>query len=69
MFAAYSFGFVDALLAKDITRLSFVILGVFFTSSAYVGWLTYKRSKGRVVKVGVNIGWFMTELLLALGMI
>ena len=69
MFAAYSFGFVDALLAKDITRLSFAILGVFFISSAYVGWLTYKRSKGLVVKVGVNIGWFITELLLALGMI
>jgi len=69
MFAAYSFGFIDALLAKDITRLSFAILGVFFLSSMYVGWLTYKRNKGATVKVGVNIGWFITELLLALGMI
>ncbi len=69
MFVAYSFGFIDALLAKDITRLSFAILGVFFLSSMYVGWLTYKRNKGATVKVGVNIGWFITELLLALGMI
>ena len=69
MFAAYSFGFIDALLAKDITRLSFAILGVFFLSSMYVGWLTYKRNKGATVKVGVNIGWFITELLRALGMI
>jgi len=69
MFTAFSFGFIDELLAKDITRLSFVILGVFFITSAYVGWLTYTRSKGKVVKVGVNIGWFVTELLLALGMI
>lgn len=69
MFTAYSFGFVDALLAKDSTRLSFVILGIFFVFSAYVGLLTYKRSKGTIVKVGVNVGWFITELLLALGMI
>jgi len=35
----------------------------------YVGYLTYKRSKGAVVKIGANVGWFVTELLLALGMI
>ena len=69
MFTAYSFGFVDALIAKDVTRLSFAILAVFFLSSMYVVWMTYKRSKGAVVKVGVNVGWFITELLLALGMI
>ena len=69
LFTAYSFGFVDALLAKDITRLSFVILAVFFLTSIYVGYLTYKRSKGAVVKIGANVGWFVTELLLALGMI
>ena len=69
LFTAYSVGFVDALLAKDITRLSFVILAVFFLTSIYVGYLTYKRSKGAVVKIGANVGWFVTELLLALGMI
>ena len=69
MFTAYSFGFIDALIAKDITRLSFVILGVFFSGSIFVGWLTYKRSRGKSVEAGTNIGWFITELLLALGMI
>ncbi len=69
MFTAYSFGFVEALIAKDITRLSFAILGVFFISSIFVGWITYKRNKGDDVTVGVNLGWFVTELLLALGMI
>ena len=69
LFTAYSFGFIDALIAKDITRLSFVIMGVFFTSSIFVGWLTYKRSRGKTVEAGTNIGWFITELLLALGMI
>tara|TARA_B100000900_G_scaffold309843_1_gene268573 strand:- start:4604 stop:5053 length:450 start_codon:yes stop_codon:yes gene_type:complete len=69
LFTAYSFGFIDALIAKDITRLSFVILGVFFAGSIFVGWLTYKRSRGKSVEAGTNIGWFITELLLALGMI
>jgi len=69
LFTAYSFGFIDALIAKDITRLSFVILGVFFSGSMFVGWLTYKRSRGKSVEAGTNIGWFITELLLALGMI
>jgi len=69
LFTAYSFGFIDALIAKDITRLSFVILGVFFSGSIFVGWLTYKRSRGKSVEAGTNIGWFITELLLALGMI
>ena len=69
LFTAYSFGFIDALIAKDITRLSFVILGVFFSGSIFVGWLTYKRSRGKSVEAGTNIGWFITELLLELGMI
>lgn len=69
LFTAYSFGFIDALIAKDVTRLSFVILGVFFSGSIFVGWLTYKRSRGKSVEAGTNIGWFITELLLALGMI
>lgn len=69
MFTAYSFGFIDELLAKDITRLSFVILTVFFLSSIYVGLLTYQQSRGKPTEAGTNIGWFITELLLALGMI
>lgn len=69
LFTAYTFGFVDALIAKDVTRLSFAILAVFFCSSAYVGWLTFAKTKGHDVQVGTDVGWFITELLLALGMI
>ena len=69
MFTAHIFGFTDALIANDVTRLSFAILGVFFITSAYVGWITFCSSRGAIVKVGVNVGWFVTELLLALGMI
>ena len=69
LFTAYSFGFIDTLLAKDLTRISFMILVTYFATSAFVGYLTYKRSRGAIVKIGANFGWFVTELLLALGMI
>lgn len=69
LFTAFSFGFIDALLAKDVTRISFLILVTYFATSTYVGFLTYKRHKGTVVKVGANSCWFVTELLLAMGMI
>ena len=56
VFTAYSFGFVDALLAKDITRLSCVILAVIFLTSTYVESLTaHKRSKGTVVLTSVQM--------------
>ena len=34
--AAWNFGYVDYVLANDVTRLSVVILGLFLTSSAWV---------------------------------
>lgn len=69
LFVAYSFGFVEILFAKDLTRISFGILALFFCTSVYVGMLTYKASKYKDVDVGLNFGWFVSELLLALGMI
>lgn len=66
---SYSFGFVDALLEKDITRLSFAIISLFFVTSLYVGYVTHRVNKGKLVDPDLNIGWFITELLLALGMI
>lgn len=67
---SYSFGFVDALLEKDITRLSFAIIAVFFGTSLYIGYITYKVNKGNTLQQSnLNIGWFITELLLAMGMI
>jgi len=69
-FAAYFFGFVDALIAKDTTRLSFAILAIYFLTSAFTGWITYSVTKGaKKQSANINIGWFATELLLAMGMI
>ena len=69
LFTAYSFGVIDELLAKDVTRLSFAIMITWFFSSMYIGWLTHKSSNGHNITGGTNVGWFITELLLAMGMI
>ena len=42
---------------------------MFFVTSLYVGYVTHRVNKGKLVDPNLNIGWFITELLLALGMI
>ena len=69
MFIGHAFGFTQALLNNDMKRLSFVIITLFFGSSIFVGYETYKKSKGKSVESGTNIAWFVTEMMLALGMI
>ena len=69
MYIVHTFGFTQALLDNDMTRLSFVIISLFFGSSIFVGYETYKKSKGASVESGTNIAWFITEMMLALGMI
>lgn len=69
-FASYAFGFIDALLAKDTTRISFGIISIYFLASAFTGWITHSVVKGNTKQqANINIGWFVTELLLAMGMI
>ena len=43
MFIVHAFGFTQALLNNDMTRLSFVIIILFFGSSIFVGYETYKK--------------------------
>ncbi len=68
-FTLYIFGFIDALIAKDTTRLSFGIITIYFIGSGFTGWITYNKTKGKKQGANINIGWFITELLLAMGMI
>ena len=65
----YYFGFFNELLEKDATRLSFVIIGVYFLASTYVGKLTYDQRRGKDYTTGLNVSWFASESLLTLGMI
>jgi hypothetical protein len=65
-------GLLDALWFADVSKLSFAILGLYFTYSAYLGYLTSQtnhRCKVTHIKKNVKTGWFMSELMLGLGMI
>ena len=65
----YYFGFFNELIEKDATRLSFVIIGIYFLASTYVGKLTYDQQRGKDYNTGLNVSWFASETLLTLGMI
>ena len=48
---------------SDATKISFIILGIFLFSSVWVGKITYAGEGNQ------NVGWFIAESLLGLGMI
>jgi len=52
----------------DITKLSFFILSLCFCSSVWIGIKTYKVYKKDYTQ-SANVGWFIAESCLALGMI
>jgi hypothetical protein len=50
----------------DQTKLSFLILLVFILTSGWVGWCT---KKSEIQIQNIDVGWFVAEACLALGMI
>ena len=50
----------------DQTKLSFLILAIFILTSGWVGWCT-KKSEFQIQNI--DVGWFVAEACLALGMI
>ena len=50
----------------DQTKLSFLILTLFILTSGWVGWCT-KKSEFQIQNI--DVGWFVAEACLALGMI
>lgn len=69
LIVSYYLGFVDELLNKDITYLSLVIIGIYLISSLYTGYTSYKKDKGRSTKRGLQIGYYICDLLPILGLI
>jgi len=63
------FGFFYELYEKDATKLSFVIIAVYFLVSTYVGKLTNDQRRCKDYSTGLNVSWFASESLLTLGMI
>ena len=57
------------LYAADVTRLSFLILIIFGCTSVWIGRLTYRVGILQDYGQKADVGWFVSESCLALGMV
>ena len=57
------------LYAADVTRLSFFIISIFMCTSVWIGTKTYKVGIGQDYDQRSDVGWFISESCLALGMV
>lgn len=62
------FGAYQELWAKDLTKLSFVILSIWVITTVWIGFWQLKFVRIRVAYL-IKIGWFMSEVCMAVGMI
>lgn len=66
----HQFGLIEALYIADASKLSFVILGLFFGFTCYVGMLTYRSwKKIPVSDAQLHTCYFFSNALPQLGMI
>jgi hypothetical protein len=66
---AVYFNIHEQLYYADVTRLSFLIIFIFFCSSIWVGTKTYAVVVKHDYNQQSDVGWFIAEVLLAIGMI
>ena len=57
------------LYAADVTRLSFFIISIFICTSVWIGTKTYKVGIKEDYDQKSDVGWFVSESCLALGMV
>ena len=57
------------LYAADVTRLSFLIISIFICTSVWIGSKTYKVGIQQDYDQRSDVGWFISESCLALGMV
>ena len=57
------------LYAADVTRLSFLIISIFTCTSIWIGIKTYKVGIQQDYSQKSDVGWFISESCLALGMV
>jgi hypothetical protein len=53
----------------DVTKLSFLIIVIFFCTSVWIGNKTYRLGKYDDYDQDTKVGWFVAESCLALGMV
>ena len=67
--ASIHFGIHKHLYESDVTRLSYVILFIFACTSIWIGGKTYQVSVKEDYEQSSEVGWFIAESCLALGMV
>jgi len=69
MCACVYFNIHKDLYAADVTRLSFLIISIFICTSVWIGTKTYKIGIHQDYNQKSDVGWFISESCLALGMV
>jgi len=65
----YHFNMHSQLYYADVTKLSFLIIIIFMFTSVWIGRKTYDLETTSVIDDKIDVGWFIAESCLALGMV
>ena len=65
----YYFNMHSQLYYADVTKLSFLIIIIFVFTSVWIGRKTYNLESTSVIDDKIDVGWFIAESCLALGMV
>jgi len=65
----YHFNMHSQLYYADVTKLSFLIIIIFVFTSVWIGRKTYDLETTSVIDEKIDVGWFIAESCLALGMV
>jgi hypothetical protein len=66
---SYHFDLHSLLYYADVTKLSFLIILIFVFTSVWIGRKTHDLETTSVIDDKINVGWFIAESCLALGMV
>jgi len=66
---SYYFNMHSQLYHADVTKLSFLIIIIFMFTSVWIGRKTYDLETTSVIDDKIDVGWFIAESCLALGMV
>ena len=66
---SYYFNLHSQLYYADVTKLSFLIIIIFMFTSVWIGRKTYDLETTSVIDYKIDVGWFIAESCLALGMV
>ena len=72
LYALWNKGVFVDIYENDVTKLTFVIYGLFIISSGLLGWVSYKLKPGpKVFKHTkfTDMCWFLSEAMMTLGLI